>query len=379
MLRCPQRLLTRLRGRLRPAERERDRRSWRWLRWPLIALLGLALILLLLWALIAVPALILGVDQVQEVRQLSDHAKRLDAVNGLRSTLAGVLGGLAVAVGAIVAALNFRETSRQNRVTFELQHRGQVTERFTKAIDQLGQTGKGKLDVRIGAVYALEQIAQDSPELHWPIMEVLTAYLREHVPLRYVSPSSADDPPQPPAADSQAVATVLGRRHAEHDADQQLNMYQVSLGGVNLSGANLGGANLSGANLRWADLRGAYLGETTMVQTDLTHALLKRANLERADLRWANLRGADLDETDLRGADLGGANLDGTRLSDALMGDARLLQTTLHNTFGLTAEQLRSSSSIEGAKLPPELAHQAGEPTPEPGSEAAEGPTAEQR
>jgi len=55
--------------------------------------------------------------------------------------------------------------------------RAQVTERFTRAIDQLGSE---KLDVRIGAVYALEQIARDSAELHWPITEVLKAYLREH-------------------------------------------------------------------------------------------------------------------------------------------------------------------------------------------------------
>ena len=32
----------------------------------------------------------------------------------------------------------------------------------------------------MGVVYALEQIAQDSPrELHWPITEVLTASLQE--------------------------------------------------------------------------------------------------------------------------------------------------------------------------------------------------------
>jgi len=44
-----------------------------------------------------------------------------------------MLGGLAVLVGAVVAGLTLRETSRQNRAVVELQRRGQVTERFTRA------------------------------------------------------------------------------------------------------------------------------------------------------------------------------------------------------------------------------------------------------
>ena len=105
-----------------------------------------------------------------DTSQIPDPAKRLDEVNGLRTNLLGVLAGLAVDAGAVMGALNLVLTQR-------VQWRAQVTERFTRAIDQLGSE---KLDVRIGAVYALEQIARDSAELHWPITEVLTAYLREH-------------------------------------------------------------------------------------------------------------------------------------------------------------------------------------------------------
>lgn len=92
-----------------------------------------------------------------------------------------------VAVGAVAAFLNYRETSDQNRRTLKLSRdtldvtrRGQLTERFTKAIDQLGETDDNKLDIRLGGIYALEQIAKESKELHRPVMEILTAFLREH-------------------------------------------------------------------------------------------------------------------------------------------------------------------------------------------------------
>lgn len=50
---------------------------------------------------------------------------------------------------------------------------GQVTERFTRAVDQLGSE---HLDVRLGAPYALERIAHDSATDRRTIGEILTAY-----------------------------------------------------------------------------------------------------------------------------------------------------------------------------------------------------------
>ena len=43
-----------------------------------------------------------------------------------------------------------------------------LAETFTRAIDQLGDD---KMEVRLGAIYALERIARESEEYHWPIME----------------------------------------------------------------------------------------------------------------------------------------------------------------------------------------------------------------
>ena len=58
---------------------------------------------------------------------------------------------------------------------------GQITERFTRAIEQLGSD---KMEVRLGGIYALERIANDSDKDYWPIMETLTAYVRERAPWR---------------------------------------------------------------------------------------------------------------------------------------------------------------------------------------------------
>ena len=50
----------------------------------------------------------------------------------------------------------------------------QVTESFAKAVELLAM--RSDLSGR-GAIYALERIARQNQDEHWPIMETLTAYV----------------------------------------------------------------------------------------------------------------------------------------------------------------------------------------------------------
>ena len=47
---------------------------------------------------------------------------------------------------------------------------------------EIVETSEPNLEVRIGAIYALERIAQDSDRDHVQIMEILCAYIRENAP-----------------------------------------------------------------------------------------------------------------------------------------------------------------------------------------------------
>jgi len=93
-----------------------------------------------------------------------------DAARGRMLTLGA---GLLAASALIFTARNFTLSRR----TLELTEQGQVTDRYTKAIEQLGSE---KVEVRIGGIYALERIARDSAKDHPTVMEVLTAFIREH-------------------------------------------------------------------------------------------------------------------------------------------------------------------------------------------------------
>jgi hypothetical protein len=129
-------------------------------------------------------------------------------VNEYRRTWAQILGGAALLLGLYV-------TWR----TLQVNREGQITERFTRAIDQLGSK---ELEIRLGAIYALERIAKDSKRDHWPIMEILTAYVRKNSPgEREATPTKvpADEGP-PLEPDIQAIITVLRRRTLSFSAGE---------------------------------------------------------------------------------------------------------------------------------------------------------------
>jgi hypothetical protein len=64
-----------------------------------------------------------------------------------------------------------------SRRMYELTKQGQVTDCYTKAIELLGSD---KLDVRIAGIYTLERVTRDSARIYSAMVEVLTAFIREH-------------------------------------------------------------------------------------------------------------------------------------------------------------------------------------------------------
>ena len=195
-----------------------------------------------------------------------ERVKNVAAIVGDVSTL---VGAVVVSVGVWVALHRANAAHRTAQTTED----GLITERFTKAVEQLGD--KESMAVRLGGIYALEKIAQDAPErYHWTVMEVLCAYVRDH---KRPEPEEGEEIPPCPT-DIKAICSVLKRRDSEN---QNLEL-------------DLRGADLRRANLWRAQLRGAWL---------------PRARLERAWLAGANLAGSYLLDTNLRGTNLEGACL----------------------------------------------------------------------
>lgn len=267
-------------------------------------------------------------------------SQRASEIDTMRGYLIQAGAGL-FALGALVyTARNFR-----------LAREGHVTDRYTKAIEQLGSE---HLDVRLGAIYALERIMIDSARDHPTIVEVLAAFVREHAPAGPPGPDPDDgcrhpEQPQPPATDVQAAVTVLGRRPAGRTERGPVNLTRTRL-----TAAVLTRADLTGADLREANLFGAELSRARLTDARLSNAMLATAHLFYADLVGARLDFADLARTDLTGAHLDraevtGANLTGAHLDDAHLTGAQLWGANLTSAT-LTGANL-TGANLTGARL----------------------------
>jgi uncharacterized protein YjbI with pentapeptide repeats len=284
------------------------------------------------------------------------------------------------------------------------------TSLFTKAVEQLGATRdtlkkaltstdgaatephtftetEPNLEVRLGAVYALERVARDSERDHWPIMEVLCAYVRnpQNSGAPIARPADAFSSTSnrymewlislpPPRVDIQAVLTVLARRQSVRVEREHAQGHSLDFGNANLqraiflkgqfAGANFVGAYLDRASLRGADLRNttfmtAHLEEADMVRTRLDGSWLGSGVMNGASLHQASCERTNFDKTYLNDAafngarlvesDFYGAHLRDTRFNGAVLRDVRFEGAFASGASFLGAELL--NVEFLGAKL----------------------------
>jgi hypothetical protein len=136
-----------------------------WVRWPLLAVVvgGLVLGCVLVFPRLLYPPLTTTELQARGVRDPKDQVQlqdgRLKLQNDVRTTLLQALGGAVVAAGAYVTWKQLQHNIQSSREAHDLERQGQITERFTRAIDQLGND-KGQVDVTLGGIYALELLTE---------------------------------------------------------------------------------------------------------------------------------------------------------------------------------------------------------------------------
>ncbi len=128
--------------------------------------------------------------------------------------------GIGALFGVYLAILRSEENTRQNKIANdqneiandqnEITEQGLITDRISKAVENLGkinQKDEPILEIRIGAIYALERIAKDSERDHAQIMEILSAYIRTNS-----SNNNQKTPDAPLREDITIIIEIIRRR-----------------------------------------------------------------------------------------------------------------------------------------------------------------------
>jgi uncharacterized protein YjbI with pentapeptide repeats len=262
---------------------------------------------------------------------------------------AGAVAASLVSIGTLAVAYAVFNTSVR---TLDAQTRSQTSDRFVKAVEQLGN--EKSPDIRIGGIYGLEQLARDTPSDHPAVFGVLTAFVRHQAPAgagKCSDPTlhlGLDDqsPNASPDADVEAAVDAIARRNPENDRkDARLDLSHTCLVAANWEDFQLAYVSMRGADLRDTDLSRANLHGAFFVEANLADAHFDGAHLTEAFLAAANLTGTHLEGADLSGgADLYGANLTGAHLDGANLSGAKLMRADLSGAD-------LHGANLSGAKL----------------------------
>ena len=234
--------------------------------------------------------------------------EKFDALIEINKTIASIIGTFATVVGSIFLYLNFNLAKEKNATDEKLAELRLASERFSKATEQLASD---KLPARLGAIYALENIAREHEEYHWIVVEVLSVFIRdkkegeivisdeskiEKQILMYLK-KYATEYSSEISLDAQIALTVIGRRDVERDENRIIDLSRANL--RNAYTDNL--ANFTNANFSKADMRDSTLGGN-----------FSNANFERVRLDKATLDGGTFCKAKILFAHLNGTNLIGT-------------------------------------------------------------------
>lgn len=320
-----------------------------------------ALFILIIWY---APKFYVRSLPIETGKDFDREKERLKLEDDTRKTFAQIIGGI-VFLGGLIFTYN---TFRLQQNTYQLQQEGQFTDRFTKAVAQIGND---KLEIRLGGLYALERIAKDSPKDYWTVMEVLSAFIRQNSKKKretskknsddnFVSNTTGAEENAEITIDIQAALTIIGRRNIEQDSPIntidlsktnlrgakliganliKANLFEVDLNGADLKNANLNGANLSHAKLVGANLDGAKLIEANLIEANLSKASSRLSTFEYANLSRAILsNGANFFRTNFRYSKLIGTYIQNSKIDRADFSQAEMQNINLEGTFCLNAD-----------------------------------------
>ncbi|MCC9167984.1 pentapeptide repeat-containing protein [Pontibacter harenae] len=278
-----------------------------------------------------------AIDDLQKAVSLHDLE------NKIRQTIAQIIGGVILLFGAYTTIEKIGQDQK-----------GRLDNKFYECTIELSRTDTLNNLRKLGAIYMLEDIANELPEQYYHTsIEVFTQYLK----INHNVIKSFDTIPDVMKG---AVMNVLARRQFYFGKGEKfpLNLTSLNLRGVqvensnfdetlflnsDLSNSHFSNSSFSGANFNEAivknasffncDFTRAQLGSVKFNSTNIAGCNFSNASLWSTDFRKAQMAIAMdnffSNEVDFTGADLLFSNLDSLDLRSVILKDADLAGASL--------------------------------------------------
>lgn len=217
------------------------------------------------------------------------------------------------------------------------------------------ETSEPNLEVRIGAIYALERISQDSARDHIQIMEILCAYIRENAPVSSAFEIDVDSIFEEsmkalgaslkekggPRQRFGGVRSPIDLETKKIQFPRQDIQTAISVIGRNRKGGKEGAVSSDGhssqLDLRRCNLQRVEFGEGDFSNFSFFGCALDAANFSGCNLGRANLQQSSANATWFHNANCEGMEISDSKIMGAIFTGANLCEAHLSGTFAVGA------------------------------------------
>ncbi len=185
---------------------------------------------------------------------------------------------------------------------------------FTRSVEQLGATREVELwktegiipntndkkrkvirhepniEVRLGAIYALKRVSEDSERDHLAVVETLCAYVRENFPASHYRERPEGTGPEVARTDLLAIITILGNRTKERRDYERERKFRMNLRRCDFSGTDFSGGDFSAA--LFTD---SHFNKARFWESKLNGTRFDRCQFRNTRILSSELKGTDFD------------------------------------------------------------------------------------
>ena len=246
------------------------RKKWDWSLWLLLMVAVLAVGILFSWA-------------FWDFLHGTHDSPAGPTISSLGLLIGGAIAAILAVWRSIVAERQADTAQRQADAAQRQANTAQqslLNERYQKGAEMLGSQ---VLEVRLGGIYALQDLAEGHPEeYHVRIMRLLSTFVR--------------NPNRDRLETSEVMSMVNDRSEQqlalERDARFYLDLRRANLKLLHVS-ADLSRAILWGVDISLASIHGSQLSDAMLANADLSGTVLSHSDLSGAAFRNTRLSGTD--------------------------------------------------------------------------------------
>jgi len=244
----------------------------------------------------------------------------------------------------------------------QIAERGQVTERFSKAVEHIGD--KENVSVRIGGLYALEKIALDSEKERATIQKVIASFIRRPPYLdksKTTISSNLNDCPDIHIAikifrdlnNSSDSYPDLSNARLEYLDLSRLDLSKLNFTGASFKGSSLKYANLNKSNFvtsdfEKSDLSNVSVHSTNFMNTDFTKSILFQSTIKDCCLSFSKFEEAEIESTSIRNSALSYCDFSKCSFGSNDIDNCNLTGSIFPNDASCDNLRLASNWALEG-------------------------------